>query len=173
MCLTVQEAHSSSTIQYRFALGISPPITAKKMLVKATVAMSPKAPTENSANPEAEYSSAASIACRERNVSKTLAKFFQVALRLTGLTSQPVNVCGFKASACLMKNTWSFGVFVRASQKSWKRASRVCSGRTRLATAFRCKRLHREADSVNSGTEMTSREQKQLPANSNTCMLRR
>ncbi len=44
------------------------------MLVKATVAMSPKAPTENSANPEAEYSSAASMACRVRNPSKALAK---------------------------------------------------------------------------------------------------
>lgn len=43
------------------------------MLVKATVAMSPNAPTENSANPEAEYSRAASMACRARNPSKSSA----------------------------------------------------------------------------------------------------
>lgn len=44
-----------------------PPMTAKKMLMKATDAMRPKAPTENRASPEVEYSSAASIACSKQS----------------------------------------------------------------------------------------------------------
>lgn len=46
-----------------------PPMTAKKMLVKATAAIRPNAPTDTKANPAREYSSAANEACSTQQQS--------------------------------------------------------------------------------------------------------